>query len=86
MSDMGWKGLRVRHTDGRIGRIVSEYVGFCHCALMIESDDGANGGRVQLNTNGPDTGDRGWQWFCENYDGGARWLPLGEPADAEAAR
>lgn len=79
MSDLGWKVTKVRHTDGRTGIIVSDYAGFLHAALMIRVDGGGES-FVQLNTNGPDTGEAGWQWWCENFDGGAKCLQLSDHA------
>jgi hypothetical protein len=76
-STLGWKGKTVRHTDGRAGRIVSEYAGFCHAALSI-AVDGGGFARVRLNTNGPDAGEAGWEWWCDNFSGGGRFLPLGD--------
>lgn len=77
MSDIGWKGKLVRHADGRTGHISGEYVGFCHIDLTIVTDEGDDG-HVQLNINGPDSGETGWEWWCEDFTGGARYLPLGD--------
>lgn len=74
---MGWTGQQVKHADGRTGRIAAEYIGFLHAVLTIVVDGGGES-RVQLNTNGRDTGEPGWQWFCENFSGGPRWLQLGD--------
>jgi hypothetical protein len=79
MSELGWQGTKVRHADGRTGVIASDYVGFCHAGLSIRVDGGGEA-FIQLNTNGPDTGEAGWEWWCENFDGGARWLTLGDHA------
>jgi hypothetical protein len=86
MSGAGsWSGIKVLHADGRVGVIKSEYSGFLHLLLTI-SVDGGSEDHVQLNANGPDTGSPGWQWHCENFSSGARWLPLGDHAAAPAKR
>ena len=77
MSEIGWLGKRVRHHDGRTGIIKDEWVGFCHVGLKISVDRGGTA-FVQLNTNGKDTGEAGWEWWCENFNGGPRFLPLGD--------
>jgi hypothetical protein len=73
---LGWKGKTVRHKDGRTGCITGEYLGFCHVGLTIAVAE-AKDSYVQLNTNGPDTGDAGWEWWCHNFSGGGKYLPLG---------
>jgi hypothetical protein len=78
---MSWTGKIARNKDGREGRI-AEYVGFLHIALSIRCKEGGNG-HVQLNSNGPDTGDTGWQWYCENFLDGPAWLPLGDHSGCE---
>ncbi len=82
MSDNGWKGIQARNIDGRSG-VIHGHVGFMHTALTIYSEGEAIG-RVQLNADGPDTGDTGWQWLCTNWcrDGKA-WLPLGDHSGCE---
>jgi hypothetical protein len=72
-----WKGIAVKHSDGREGRITSEFEGFGHRLLTIEVA-GLPDSHVQLNAWGKDSGDPGWEWYCEQFDGGARWLPLGD--------
>lgn len=74
---MSWLNIEVRNKDGRIGVIEGEYEGFLHLGLSITCADGTED-RVQLNVNGPDTGSVGWEWWCEHFDGGGRWLPLGD--------
>ena len=74
----GWQGLKVQHVDGRSGAIASDFEGFLHRAVTIKVNGGPDA-YVQLNSNGPDTGEAGWSWWCENFSGGARWLPLGAP-------
>ena len=72
-----WKGITVKHQDGREGVIASDYAGFMHRALQINVV-GAEDAYVQLNSDGPDSGEAGWSWWCENFSGGARWLALGD--------
>lgn len=74
---MSWEGTKVQNKDGRNGVITSDYEGFLHRSLCIELEGGGEA-FVQLNSNGPDTGEVGWSWWCENFSGGARWLPLGD--------
>jgi hypothetical protein len=78
-----WKGIKVQHADGRAGVIDSEWDGFLHRGLKIAVDGGGES-FVQLNSNGRDTGDAGWSWWCENFAGGAGWLPLGDHCSAAA--
>lgn len=81
MSNQGWVGKTVRNADGREGRITAEWVGFCHTGLKIQVEGGGEA-IVQLNTDGPDSGDAGWSWWHEG-DGGS-WYRLddGEPPAA----
>jgi hypothetical protein len=78
--NLGWRGKRVKHDDGRTGEIRGEYAGFCHVALEIAVDGSAATARVQLNTNGPDTGEAGWMWCWHEAEGGgkAEWAYLGD--------
>ena len=61
-----WKGIKVKHQDGREGVIASDYAGFMHRALHINVV-GAEDAYVQLNSDGPDSGEAGWSWWCENF-------------------
>lgn len=83
MSGYSWRGTKVKHEDGREGSIVSDYEGFLHRVLTI---DVVGGGEsfVQLNSNGPDTGEAGWSWWCEEFSEGARWLKLGDHAEVDS--
>lgn len=78
---MSWNGKKVRHTDGRSGKL-RESAGFLHLSLEIRCDGGGCA-YVQLNANGPDTGEQGWQWLCENFLDGPAWLPLGDHSGCE---
>lgn len=77
----GWKNIQVRHQDGRTGVIKIDSPGFCHRGLFIECDDGSKG-YVQLNSNGKDSGDVGWEWLCAGTGGDpsfrSRWAFLGD--------
>lgn len=48
-----WKGVKVKHDDGRSGVIESDWEGFLHRALKIAIEGGGEA-FVQLNSNGPD--------------------------------
>lgn len=75
--DLGWKGKKVRHADGRAGIIETAYAGFCHCTISI-AVEGGGADTVQLNSTGFDSGSLGWEWLCEEFAGGPKWLPLGD--------
>jgi hypothetical protein len=77
LDDTGWKGAKVRNAQGRTGVVFDAYAGFLHVGLHLAIDGGGRA-YVQLNSDGRDSGESGWQWFCENFDGGAAWLPLGD--------
>lgn len=72
-----WKGIAVRHADGREGVIASDFEGFGYRVLTIEVP-GHPDAHVQLNAWGRDSGEAGWQWLCERYNGGRAWLLLGD--------
>lgn len=80
---MSWQGIKVRHTNGRTGTIRSDYSGFLHRVLSINVDGGGEDS-IQLNSNGPDTGSIGWEWHCENFSDGPKWLALGDHAAVAA--
>ena len=74
MGDSGlWTGTRVRHRDGRTGVIDQDYVGFAHRVLRIVDAAGAPIASVQLNVDGPHSGDSGWEWESSN----SNWYLLG---------
>ena len=77
---MSWQGIKVRHPDGRKGSIRHDNEGFLHSALFINVDGGGED-FVQLNSNGPDTGSPGWEWYSEHSDGGPKWITLGDHAN-----
>tara|TARA_R110000782_G_C14538090_1_gene383381 strand:- start:232 stop:513 length:282 start_codon:yes stop_codon:yes gene_type:complete len=78
MSDeLGWRGKRVKHVDGREGKIRREFPGFCHVGLFIIDDDGGTA-FVELNSNGPDTGESGWSWMMAHDGEPDRWAWLGD--------
>lgn len=79
---LGWEGKSVRHADGRTGVISAESTGFLHVGLRI-SVDGGKEACVQLNTNGKDTGEPGWSWYCPRFGDkqAPAWLPLGDHND-----
>ena len=73
----GWKGKKVKHTDGREGVIVKEDSWFGGVDLHIAIDGGGQD-CVKLNAQHQDGGTLGWSWWCDNFTGGAQWLPLGD--------
>jgi hypothetical protein len=77
IDNFGWKGKKVRNVDGREGVIRGEDLVLSYCTLTIRVSDG-NQETVTLNGSGKDYGSLGWEWFCENFDGGPRWLILGD--------
>jgi hypothetical protein len=83
---MSWKSMKVRNADGRAGVIASDtYHGLPCCGLHIKCGDGSTG-YVQLNAEGKDSGDKGWEWLCKNHDqaiGAACWIALGNHNHAE---
>lgn len=80
-----WEGTKVRHSDGRAGVIISEFVGFHFRGLTIKDDKGQEA-YLELNSDGTDKWAEGWEWLCEKLEDGAKWLPLGTPpkVDPEA--
>lgn len=80
MSD--WIDLPTRHTDGRTGHIVEEFIGFGYRSLKILAKDGSTA-VVQLNVNGPDSGEAGWSWCYVGPTGRETWYPLGRFPEAE---
>lgn len=88
---MSWKNIKVRNADGRTGAIAVDAPGFAHRGLHIKCGDGSTG-YVQLNADGKDSGDTGWEWLCEHFDaalGGPRWIALGDhndPIDRDCSR
>lgn len=85
MSELGWRGKPVRNADGRQGRITGEHTVFSEAQLTITVDGGEKA-TVRLNSDGPDAGELGWEWLCEEFSGGARWLPLGDHNSAGQAQ
>lgn len=73
---LGWKGKAVRTADGRSGQISEEFVGMGFVTLTLSPDQGADE-VVTLLPDGSASGSSGWHWYCENFSGGPRWLPLG---------
>lgn len=76
--NLGWKGKRVKHEDGRTGKIGTESRGFCFVGLKIVIDGSDATEWVQLNTNGPDTGAKGWLWDASTEGEPEWWCPLGD--------
>lgn len=72
-----WKGIKVRNADGREGCIATDYQGFGHRVLTL-AIPGKPDAQVQLNSWGNDSGETGWTWLCEDFQGGPKWLLLGD--------
>lgn len=71
--DYGWVGMRVKNADGREGIIVEEV----KCGPLLSLWALVDGEKMmiwRLNAHGPDSGEPGWSWYCENFSGGPRWL------------
>ncbi|BAW26666.1 Uncharacterized protein KF715C_pA1610 (plasmid) [Pseudomonas putida] len=73
---LGWLGKQVRSADGRLGRITNEFVGLGFVTLTLTPEKGADE-VVTLLPDGSASGSSGWQWLCDNFTGGPRWLALG---------
>ena len=81
MSKLGWVGKKVGNTDGREGRICNEFAGVGFAGLSIQVNGTPRDSEhpyVQLNSTGTDSGETGWSWWCDNFSGGARYIPLGD--------
>lgn len=72
-----WIGIKVRHADGREGRVASDNDVYGHRELTLVVNGGPNA-QILLNAWGKDSGEAGWSWLCEGFDGGPKWLPLGD--------
>jgi hypothetical protein len=77
IESLGWQGKKVRNKDGREGVIRSEDMVLSYCTLTIRVSDGSLD-TVELNGRGKDSGSLGWEYYCEDFDGGPRWLTLGD--------
>jgi len=79
----GWQGKHVRNVDGRTGTIAREDDFGPWLDLHIQCADSSKA-KVQLNGQGRDGGEAGWQWWCPGFSLGPAWLPLGEQGAALA--
>lgn len=78
MSEGGsWLGKAVRNLDGREGRVVDECEGY-KTRLLVIGLAGQVKAYVRLCADGPDQLETGWFWHCVDFDGGPRWLALGD--------
>ena len=73
---LGWLGKQVRSADGRPGSITNEFVGLGFVTLTLTPENGVDE-VVTLLPDGSSRGSSGWQWLCDNFKGGPRWLALG---------
>jgi hypothetical protein len=72
--DLGWKGKKVRNIlDGRQGIISQEGTPLIYLDLYFKLSDGSKAS-IKLKDGELYNSERGWQWYCENFDGGPRWL------------
>ncbi len=71
-----WKGTKTRNRDGRTGTVTSEFIGFGHRMLTITASDDSKA-QIQLNVEGDDSGEPGWEWCYHRPDGTDAWYPLG---------
>lgn len=85
MKGYGWKGRQARNVDGRVGHIQRERPDFMGVELVIAVADGSTA-KVQLNATHEDAGEKGWAWLCEEFSGGAAWIPLGGHSGVELER
>ncbi|MEG0869637.1 MAG: hypothetical protein RSG77_21730 [Hafnia sp.] len=72
-----WKGISLRHDDGRNGLIVGDDDCGLFRVLTVEVEQGASPSvKLQLNSWGKDTGESGWKWEFspQNYPG--QWTYL----------
>jgi hypothetical protein len=74
---LGWKGKKVKHEDGREGVVIREDINFDYCICTVQLPEGVT--RFTLCANKDDRDAAGWAWWCEKFDGGARWLPFRTP-------
>lgn len=76
-----WKGIKVRHADGREGIIAyDDEGGFERCLhIRVNGDLVA---KVILCGHRKDRGDKGWEWLArEDQRDGPIWYPLGDHND-----
>lgn len=86
-NEYGWKGIQVKHTDGRTGTIIYEGANFGGIAVQIKANDGSEAW-IGLSATFGDKGDSGWSWLCKDFNGANgkedRWLELGNWQAMEA--
>lgn len=79
-----WRGVKMKHLDGRTGVITSDSVGFCHRSLTIRVDGQEKTEYLQLNSDGTDSGALGWQWLRSREGEPEAWALLGDHNPREA--
>lgn len=72
-----WTGASVRHTDGRVGTVSKEFLGFGFRALTLAIEGSDATEHIQLNVDGLDSGASGWSWRASAEGAREVWHPLG---------
>lgn len=73
-----WRGTRMRHADGRTGKIVSDSDGGLSRTLSIQVDGSDQTEKITLNAWGRDTGARNWSWMYAREGEPEDWALLGD--------
>lgn len=71
-----WRGIKVKHEDGRKG-VVDAVDKYDDTTALTIAVTGGQSAEVQLNLDGPDTGEAGWLWFDDKAAEPNQWRPLG---------
>ena len=75
----GWVGEKLRHQDGRTGKIISQDEGLWYTRLTVAVDSDGTAEMICLNCNGKDSGALGWTWNSLPEC----WSPLGDHNNPE---
>jgi hypothetical protein len=76
--ELGWRGKKVKHEDGRTGIVRREYSGYGFVSLTIRVDGTDAEDVVQLNSVGLDSGATGWSWLYSSEGQPEKWAQLGD--------
>jgi len=76
--EAGWRGKKVKHADGRTGKIRRDYVGYGHVTITILVDGSEAEETIQLNSIGKDSGPKGWSWMYARDGEPEAWALLGD--------
>ena len=77
MNNLGWRGTRVKHKDGRLGVISNESAGQVHVRLTIKINGSDETDTVQLSAEDGDSGTPGWSFLTSIEGRPETWAPLG---------